>query len=73
MAVRRSRGFPSRDRSLQRDRYREAKMAEFMNANIPGVSVPQEMIDELRAAGPERAEDVGVFFITKYRSKFSFI
>ena len=37
-----------------------AKMAEFMNANIPGVSVPKEMIDELRAAGPERAEDVGV-------------
>jgi methylenetetrahydrofolate reductase (NADPH) len=39
---------------------RNAKMAEFMNANIPGVSVPQEMIDELRAAGPKRAEDVGV-------------
>jgi 5,10-methylenetetrahydrofolate reductase len=39
---------------------RNAKMAEFMNANIPGVSVPQEMIDELKAAGPERAEDVGV-------------
>jgi 5,10-methylenetetrahydrofolate reductase len=39
---------------------RNAKMAEFMNANIPGVSVPQEMIDELRAAGPERSEDVGV-------------
>jgi methylenetetrahydrofolate reductase (NADPH) len=35
-------------------------MAEFMNANIPGVSVPQEMIDELKGAGPERAEDVGV-------------
>lgn len=38
---------------------RNAKMAEFMNANIPGVSVPQAMIDELRAAG-DRAEDVGV-------------
>jgi 5,10-methylenetetrahydrofolate reductase len=38
---------------------RNAKMAEFMNANIPGVSVPQTMIDELRAAG-DRAEDVGV-------------
>jgi 5,10-methylenetetrahydrofolate reductase len=34
-------------------------MAEFMNANIPGVSVPQEMIDELKAAG-DKAEDVGV-------------
>ena len=30
---------------------RSAKMAEFMNANIPGVSVPPEMIDEMRAAG----------------------
>ena len=38
---------------------RNAKMAEFMNANIPGMSVPKEMIDELRAAG-EKAEDVGV-------------
>ena len=33
---------------------RNAKMAEFMNANIPGMSVPQEMIDELKAAGRER-------------------
>ncbi|BCA55874.1 Methylenetetrahydrofolate reductase [Nitrospira sp. KM1] len=38
---------------------RNAKMAEFMNANIPGVSVPQAMIDELRAAGA-RSEDAGV-------------
>jgi methylenetetrahydrofolate reductase (NADPH) len=39
---------------------RNAKMAEFMNANIPGVSVPQEMIDELRKAGDKQAEDIGV-------------
>jgi methylenetetrahydrofolate reductase (NADPH) len=39
---------------------RSAKMAEFMNANIPGVAVPQEIIDELRAAGDEKALDVGV-------------
>jgi 5,10-methylenetetrahydrofolate reductase len=38
---------------------RNHKMAEFMNANIPGISVPSEMIDELKAAG-DRAEDVGV-------------
>jgi 5,10-methylenetetrahydrofolate reductase len=38
---------------------RNAKMAEFMNANIPGMSVPQAMIDELRTAG-ERSEEVGV-------------
>jgi methylenetetrahydrofolate reductase (NADPH) len=39
---------------------RSAKMAEFMNANIPGVSVPADMIAELRAAGDQRALDVGV-------------
>jgi len=38
---------------------RNYKMAEFLNANIPGVSVPKEMIDELKAAG-DKAEDVGV-------------
>ncbi|ALA57105.1 methylenetetrahydrofolate reductase [Nitrospira moscoviensis] len=38
---------------------RNAKMAEFMNANIPGVSVPQEMIEELKAAG-DKAEEAGV-------------
>ncbi len=38
---------------------RNAKMAEFMNANIPGVSVPQAMIDELQAAGT-KSEDVGI-------------
>ena len=39
---------------------RTAKMAEFMNANIPGISVPEEMINELRAAGPKHELDVGV-------------
>src|SRR3989442_496525 len=39
---------------------RSAKMAEFMNANIPGVDVPQVLIEELREAGDERALDVGV-------------
>lgn len=38
---------------------RNAKMAEFMNANIPGMSVPQAMIDELRTAG-DKSEEVGV-------------
>jgi len=38
---------------------RNYRMAEFMNANIPGVSVPGEMIEELKAAG-DKAEDVGV-------------
>ena len=39
---------------------RSAKMAEFMNANIPGISVPSEMIEELRQAGDKHALDVGV-------------
>jgi methylenetetrahydrofolate reductase (NADPH) len=39
---------------------RTVKMAEFMNANIPGVDVPQEMIAELRAAGPARESDAGI-------------
>ena len=39
---------------------RSAKMAEFMNANIPGVAVPDEMIAELRAAGPKHELDAGV-------------
>jgi len=39
---------------------RSAKMAEFMNANIPGISVPDEMIAELRAAGDKHALDAGV-------------
>jgi methylenetetrahydrofolate reductase (NADPH) len=39
---------------------RSAKMAEFMNANIPGVDVPVHIIEELRAAGDEKALDTGV-------------
>jgi 5,10-methylenetetrahydrofolate reductase len=39
---------------------RSAKMAEFLNVNIPGVSVPEEMIAELRAAGDKHALDAGV-------------
>ncbi len=39
---------------------RSAKMAEFMNANIPGVDVPPAIIDELKAAGDQKALDVGV-------------
>jgi len=39
---------------------RSAKMAEFLNANIPGITVPDEMIAELRAAGPQREQEVGI-------------
>ncbi len=39
---------------------RSAKMAEFLNANIPGIAVPDGMIAELRAAGDTHALDAGV-------------
>ena len=39
---------------------RNAKMAEFMNANIPGVSVPPEMIEELKLAGDKHAIEAGI-------------
>ncbi len=39
---------------------RSAKMAQFLNANIPGISVPDDMIAELRAAGDKQALEVGI-------------
>jgi 5,10-methylenetetrahydrofolate reductase len=39
---------------------RSAKMAEFLNANIPGITVPPETIAELRAAGPKHEQEVGI-------------
>jgi methylenetetrahydrofolate reductase (NADPH) len=39
---------------------RTARMAEFMNANIPGIAVPEDMIAELRAAGQQHELDAGV-------------
>ncbi|MFM7840648.1 MAG: methylenetetrahydrofolate reductase, partial [Nitrospira sp.] len=39
---------------------RSAKMAEFLNANIPGISVPTETVAELRAAGPKHEQEVGI-------------
>lgn len=38
---------------------RSAEGARFMNEQVPGVVVPQAMIDELEAAGPE-APEVGI-------------
>ncbi len=35
-------------------------MANFMNKNVPGIRVPQELIDELKAAGKEKALDTGM-------------
>lgn len=35
-------------------------MANFMNKNVPGIKVPQELIDELKAAGKEKALEAGM-------------
>lgn len=35
-------------------------MASFLNKNVPGIRVPQELIDELKAAGKEKALDAGI-------------
>ena len=35
-------------------------MANFMNKNVPGIRVPQELIDEMKAAGKEKALDMGM-------------
>jgi methylenetetrahydrofolate reductase (NADPH) len=31
-----------------------------MNKNVPGIRVPQELIDEMKAAGKEKALDTGM-------------
>jgi len=35
-------------------------MANFLNNNVPGIRVPQSLIDELQAAGKEKALDTGM-------------
>jgi methylenetetrahydrofolate reductase (NADPH) len=35
-------------------------MANFMNKNVPGIRVPQGLIDELKAAGKEKALNTGL-------------
>jgi 5,10-methylenetetrahydrofolate reductase len=39
---------------------KSAGMANFMNKFVPGIRVPQELIDELKAAGKEKALDAGL-------------
>jgi methylenetetrahydrofolate reductase (NADPH) len=39
---------------------KSAGMANFLNKNVPGIRVPQELIDELKAAGKEKALDTGL-------------
>lgn len=39
---------------------KSAGMANFLNNNVPGIMVPQALIDELKAAGKEKALDTGL-------------
>lgn len=39
---------------------KSAGMANFLNNNVPGIRVPHELIDELKAAGKEKALDTGM-------------
>ncbi len=39
---------------------KSAGMANFLNNNVPGIKVPQSLIDELKAAGKEKALDTGM-------------
>lgn len=39
---------------------KSAGMANFLNANVPGITVPQHLIDEIKAAGKEKALDCGI-------------
>lgn len=39
---------------------KSAGMANFLNKNVPGIRVPKELIDELKAAGKEGALEAGL-------------
>lgn len=39
---------------------RSSKMAEYLNANIPGIEVPRELIAEMKQAGESHEADVGI-------------
>lgn len=39
---------------------RSAKMAEYLNANIPGIDVPEAIVSEMRNAGEAHESEVGI-------------
>jgi 5,10-methylenetetrahydrofolate reductase len=45
---------------------KSAGMANFMNKFVPGITVPQDLIDELKAAGKENALDAGINIAAKH-------
>lgn len=45
---------------------KSAGMANFMNKFVPGITVPQELIDELKEAGKEKALDAGIDIMARH-------
>ena len=45
---------------------KSARMAEFLNKSVPGIVVPDELIDELRTAGKEKAIDTGLEICARF-------
>jgi len=41
-------------------------MANFMNKFVPGINVPQNLIDELKEAGKEKAMDAGIGIMARH-------
>jgi 5,10-methylenetetrahydrofolate reductase len=45
---------------------KSAGMANFMNKFVPGIMVPQELINELKEAGKEKALDTGIDIMARH-------
>ena len=45
---------------------KSAGMANYMNKFVPGINVPQNLIDELKAAGKEKALDAGIDIMARH-------
>ena len=45
---------------------KSAGMANFMNKFVPGINVPQNLIDELKEAGKEKALDTGTDIMARH-------
>lgn len=48
---------------------KNAGMARYMNANVPGINVPDEMIQRMKDAGKENAANVGIDISAELISK----
>jgi 5,10-methylenetetrahydrofolate reductase len=45
---------------------KSAGMANFMNKFVPGITVPQNLIDEIKEAGKEKALDTGIEIMARH-------